>query len=81
MNTIVKWYPSSNHDPSNIDISNTYMFVQELLPKGEKKLAQYFNCTFRYIDDVLMPNRKNFNNLFTPNISSRTRRQRYNRFS
>jgi len=28
-------------------------FVQELLRKGEKKLAQSFNYMFRYIDDVL----------------------------
>jgi len=28
-------------------------FVQELLRKGERKLAQSFNYTFRYIDDVL----------------------------
>jgi len=28
-------------------------FVQELLRKGKKKLAQSFNYTFRYIDDVL----------------------------
>jgi len=26
-------------------------FVQELLRKGEKKLAQSFNYTFRYIDE------------------------------
>jgi len=37
-------------------------FVQELLRKGEKKLAQSFNYTFRYIDDVLSLNNKNFNN-------------------
>jgi len=30
--------------------------------KGEKKLAQSFNYTFRYIDDVLMLNNKNFSN-------------------
>jgi len=28
-------------------------FVQELIYKGEKKLAQSFNYTFCYIDDVL----------------------------
>jgi len=28
-------------------------FIQELLRKGEKKLAQAFNYTFRYIDEVL----------------------------
>jgi len=31
-------------------------FFQELLRKGEKKLAQSFNYTFRYIDDVLSLN-------------------------
>jgi len=35
-------------------------FVQELLRKGEKKLAQSFNYKFRYIDDVLSLN-NNFN--------------------
>jgi len=33
---------------------------QELLRKREKKLAQSFNYTFRYIDDVLSLNNKNF---------------------
>jgi len=28
-------------------------FIQELLKKNEKKLARYFNFTFRYIDDDL----------------------------
>ena len=28
-------------------------FIQGLVQKGEKKLAQSFNLTFRYIDDVL----------------------------
>jgi len=31
-------------------------FVQELLRKGEKKLTQSLNYTFRYIDDVLLLN-------------------------
>ena len=31
-------------------------FIQGLLKKNEKKLAQSFNCTFRYIDDVLSLN-------------------------
>jgi len=35
-------------------------FVQELLRKGEKKLAQSFKYTFRYIDNVLSLNNKNF---------------------
>jgi len=33
-----------------------------LLRKGENKLAQPFNYTFRYIDDVLSLNNKNFRN-------------------
>jgi len=37
-------------------------FLQELLRKGEKKLAQSFNYTFRYIDDVLSLNNKKFSN-------------------
>ena len=28
-------------------------FVQNLIKNGQKMLAQYFNFTFRYIDDVL----------------------------
>jgi len=52
-------------------------FVQELLREGEKKLAQSLNYTFRYTDDVLSQNNKNFINFFTPNISSGTRSQRY----
>ena len=31
-------------------------FIQGLLKKNEKKLARYFNFTFRYIDDVLSLN-------------------------
>jgi len=37
-------------------------FVQELFRKGEKKLAQSINFMFRYIDDVLSLNNKNFRN-------------------
>jgi len=37
-------------------------FVQELLRKGEKKLAEFFDYTFRYIDDVLSLINKNFSN-------------------
>jgi len=37
-------------------------FVQERLRKGEKKLAQFFNYTFRYIDFALSLNNKNFCN-------------------
>jgi len=40
-------------------------FVQELLRKGEKKLAQSFNYTFRYIDDVLSLNNKGSSHKFT----------------
>jgi len=38
-------------------------FVQELLRKGEKKLAQSFNYTFGYIVDVLSLNNKNSSNV------------------
>jgi len=37
-------------------------FVQELLRKGEKTLAQSFSYTFRYIGDVLSLNNKSFSN-------------------
>jgi len=37
-------------------------FVQELQRKGEKKLALSFNYTFRYVDNVLWLNNKNFSN-------------------
>jgi len=42
--------------------SNEAEFVQELRCKGEKKLAQSFNYTFRYID-VLSLNNNNFTNI------------------
>ena len=35
-------------------------FIQGLVQKGEKKLAQSFNFTFRYIDDVLSLNNNRF---------------------
>ena len=35
-------------------------FIQRLLKKNEKKLAQSFNFTFRYIDDVLSLNNSRF---------------------
>ena len=35
-------------------------FIQGLLKKNEKKLAQSFNFTFRYIDDVLSLNNYRF---------------------
>ena len=35
-------------------------FMQGLLKKNEKKLAQSFNFTFRYIDDVLSLNNSMF---------------------
>jgi len=40
-------------------------FVQELLHKGEKKVAFLFNYSFRYTDDVLSLNDKNFSNFYT----------------
>ena len=35
-------------------------FIQGLLKKNEKKLAQFFYFTFRYIDDVLSLNNASF---------------------
>jgi hypothetical protein len=35
-------------------------FIERLLKKNEKKLAQSFNFTFRYIDDVLSLNNYGF---------------------
>ena len=35
-------------------------FIQGLLKKNEKKLARFFNFTFRYIDDVLSLNNSRF---------------------
>ena len=35
-------------------------FIQEIQQKNEKKLARYFNFTFRYIDDVLSLNNSRF---------------------
>jgi len=35
-------------------------FIQGLLKKNEKKLARYFNFTFRYIDDILSLNNFKF---------------------
>ena len=35
-------------------------FIQGLVQKGEKKLAQSLNFTFRYIDDVLSLNNTRF---------------------
>jgi len=40
-------------------------FVQELLRQREKILAQSFNYTFRYTDDFLSLNNKNFSNFYT----------------
>ena len=39
-------------------------FIQGLVQKGEKKLAQSFHFTFRYIDDVLSLN----NNIFSDHL-------------
>jgi len=41
-------------------------FVQEFLHKGEKKLPQSINNTFRYIDDVLSLNNKNLLHVIHP---------------
>ena len=35
-------------------------FMDGLLTKNEKKLGRPFNCTFRYIDDVLSLNNSRF---------------------
>jgi hypothetical protein len=35
-------------------------FIQGLLRKNEKKLARFFNFTFRYIDNVLSLNNSRF---------------------
>ena len=35
-------------------------FIQGLLKKNQKKLARFFNFTFRYIDDVLSLNNSRF---------------------
>ena len=35
-------------------------FIQGLLKKNEKKLARFFNFTFRYTDDVLSLNNSKF---------------------
>ena len=35
-------------------------FIQGLLKKNKKKLARFFNFTFRYIDDVLSLNNSRF---------------------
>ena len=40
--------------------TNEADFIQGLLKKNEKKLVQYFNFTFRYIDDVLSLNNSRF---------------------
>ena len=36
--------------------------IQGLLKRGDKRLARSFNFTYRYIDDVLSLNNKNFDN-------------------
>jgi hypothetical protein len=41
-------------------------FIQGLLKKSEKKLARYFNFTFRYIDDVLSLNNSFLSGPFCP---------------
>jgi hypothetical protein len=42
--------------------SSEAVFVQKLLRDNNKKLAMFFNHTFRYIDDVLSINNHNFHN-------------------
>ena len=37
-------------------------FIKGLVQKGEKKIAQSFNFTFRYIDDIL------YNNIFSDHL-------------
>ena len=37
-------------------------FTQSLLSAGKKRLASQFNCTYRYIDDVLSINNPDFEN-------------------
>jgi hypothetical protein len=46
--------------PFNINNSYEADFIQGLLKKNEKKLTRSFNCTFRYIDDVLSLNNYRF---------------------
>jgi len=47
--TFLRWL-----DVKPLSLTHSYetKFVQEVLRKGEKKLAQSYNYTFRYIDDV-----------------------------
>jgi hypothetical protein len=38
----------------SLSLSKTmYLYLQRLLKKNEKKLARFFNFTFRYIEDIL----------------------------
>ena len=57
----------TNCDPLLADLflySYEANFIQGLLKRNEKKLAQSFNFTFRYIDDVLSLNNSRFCDVF-----------------
>ena len=46
-------------------------FIQSLLQRKEKKLAQSFGFTFRYKDDVLSLNNSKFGDYFIPRLTQR----------
>ena len=52
-------------------------FIQELLKKNEKKLTRSFNCTFRYIDDVLSLNKSSFGDFIDPHWAWNNEYHRY----
>ena len=53
-------YPLTNHVTDFLLYLHEADFIQGLLKKNEKKLAQSFNFTFRYIDDVHSLNNSKF---------------------
>ena len=53
-------YPLTNHVTAFLLYLHEADFIQGLLKKNEKKLAQSFNFTFRYIDDVHSLNNSKF---------------------
>ena len=53
-------YPLTNHVTDFLLYLHKADFIQGLLKKNEKKLAQSFNFTFRYIDDVHSLNNSKF---------------------
>jgi hypothetical protein len=53
-------YPLTNHVTDVLLYLHEADFIQGLLKKNEKKLAQSFNFTFRYIDDVHSLNNSKF---------------------